>query len=173
MRIALFTETFLPKTDGIVTRLTHTVRHLVEAGDDVLVVAPGPGDGEHAGAAVHRGPGGRPVRGAGPGRPSGSGRASPEAGIVQFRAPGCRYRKSRPTPLPRNPRLPPEKPFHALAPSHADLARIVRMLADSNEVRSELVTDIRTQMDDGSYMSDEKLNLAIYRMLTDILEKPE
>lgn len=54
MRIALFTETFLPKTDGIVTRLTHTVRHLVEAGDDVLVVAPGPGDDRHAGAMVHR-----------------------------------------------------------------------------------------------------------------------
>lgn len=56
MRIALFTETFLPKTDGIVTRLTHTVRHLVEAGEDVLVVAPGPGDAEHAGAGVFRAP---------------------------------------------------------------------------------------------------------------------
>jgi glycosyltransferase involved in cell wall biosynthesis len=54
MRIALFTETFLPKTDGIVTRLTHTVRHLVAAGDDVLVVAPAPGEGAFAGAAVHR-----------------------------------------------------------------------------------------------------------------------
>jgi len=54
MRIALFTETFLPKTDGIVTRLSHTVRHLVEAGDDVLVVAPAPGEAAYAGAAVHR-----------------------------------------------------------------------------------------------------------------------
>jgi glycosyltransferase involved in cell wall biosynthesis len=40
MRIALFTETFLPHVDGMVTRLTHTVAALVEAGDDVLVVAP-------------------------------------------------------------------------------------------------------------------------------------
>jgi glycosyltransferase involved in cell wall biosynthesis len=40
MRIALFTETFLPRTDGMVTRLTHTVAALREAGDDVLVVAP-------------------------------------------------------------------------------------------------------------------------------------
>ncbi len=40
MRIALFTETFLPKIDGIVTRLCHTVRHLTEQGNSVLVVAP-------------------------------------------------------------------------------------------------------------------------------------
>jgi len=40
MRIALFTETFLPKIDGIVTRLTHTITHLCRAGDEVLVVAP-------------------------------------------------------------------------------------------------------------------------------------
>ncbi len=40
MRIALLTETFLPRVDGMVTRLTHTVAALIEAGDDVLVVAP-------------------------------------------------------------------------------------------------------------------------------------
>ena len=37
MKIAFFTETFLPKVDGIVTRLTKTVQHLVEAGDEVLI----------------------------------------------------------------------------------------------------------------------------------------
>jgi len=52
MRIALCTETFLPKIDGIVTRLTHTVRHLCDAGDEVLVVAPERGVTEHAGARV-------------------------------------------------------------------------------------------------------------------------
>ena len=36
MRIALFTETFLPKVDGIVTRLKHTVEHLQKQGHDVL-----------------------------------------------------------------------------------------------------------------------------------------
>lgn len=66
--------------------------------------------------------------------------------------------------------MPTEKPVRVVSPSSGDLARIVQMLADSEDVRSELVTDIRTQMDDGSYMSDEKLNLAIYRMLTDILQ---
>ncbi len=40
MRIALFTETFLPKVDGIVTRLCHTVRHLTAHGNTVTVVAP-------------------------------------------------------------------------------------------------------------------------------------
>ena len=40
MKIVFFTETFLPKVDGIVTRLTKTVQHLVAAGDDVLIVCP-------------------------------------------------------------------------------------------------------------------------------------
>ncbi len=40
MKIAFFTETFLPKVDGIVTRLTKTVQHLIEAGDEVYVFCP-------------------------------------------------------------------------------------------------------------------------------------
>ena len=40
MKVAFFTETFLPKVDGIVTRLTKTVKHLVDAGDEVVVVCP-------------------------------------------------------------------------------------------------------------------------------------
>ncbi|MFN9645799.1 MAG: glycosyltransferase family 4 protein [Cyanobacteriota bacterium] len=40
MRIAFFTETFLPKVDGIVTRLTKTVEHLVASGDEVLIFCP-------------------------------------------------------------------------------------------------------------------------------------
>ena len=52
MKIAFFTETFLPKVDGIVTRLTRTIEHLVDAGDDVLVVCPEGAPTEHAGARV-------------------------------------------------------------------------------------------------------------------------
>jgi len=52
MRIVISTETFLPKIDGIVTRLTHTVRYLVEGGDEVMVVAPERGVADHAGARV-------------------------------------------------------------------------------------------------------------------------
>ena len=40
MRIVFFTETFLPKVDGIVTRLTKTVQHLVASGDEVLIFCP-------------------------------------------------------------------------------------------------------------------------------------
>ncbi len=40
LRIAFYTETFLPNIDGIVTRLTHTIDALVRAGDEVVVVAP-------------------------------------------------------------------------------------------------------------------------------------
>ena len=53
MRIALFTETFLPKVDGIVTRLCHTVDHLQRSGNQVLVIAPDGGITEHKGAKVY------------------------------------------------------------------------------------------------------------------------
>jgi len=52
MRIVLFTETFLPKVDGIVTRLCYTIDHLQRAGDRVLVVAPEGGITEYKGAQV-------------------------------------------------------------------------------------------------------------------------
>lgn len=53
MRIALFTETFLPKVDGIVTRLCHTVDHLQQSGHQVLVFAPEGGITDYKGAQVH------------------------------------------------------------------------------------------------------------------------
>lgn len=52
MRIALFTETFLPKVDGIVTRLKHTVEHLQRQGDQVLVFCPEGGMTEYKGAKI-------------------------------------------------------------------------------------------------------------------------
>jgi len=53
MRIALFTETFLPKVDGIVTRLCHTINHLQRLGNQVLVFAPEGGLKEYKGAQVY------------------------------------------------------------------------------------------------------------------------
>ncbi len=53
MRIALFTETFLPKVDGIVTRLRYTVEHLQRQGDQVLVISPDGGLTEYKGAKIH------------------------------------------------------------------------------------------------------------------------
>jgi glycosyltransferase involved in cell wall biosynthesis len=52
VRIAFFTETFLPKVDGIVTRLTRTLPHLVAAGDEVLIFCPEGAPEHHAGAQV-------------------------------------------------------------------------------------------------------------------------
>jgi hypothetical protein len=40
MRIALFTEVFLPKIDGITNRLRHTLEVLVADGHEVLLFAP-------------------------------------------------------------------------------------------------------------------------------------
>ena len=52
MKIALFTETFLPKVDGIVTRLTKTVQHLVAAGDEVMIFCPEGAPETYMGARV-------------------------------------------------------------------------------------------------------------------------
>ena len=52
MKIALFTETFLPKIDGIVTRLSHTVEHLQRSGDRVLIFSPAGGLTEYQGAEI-------------------------------------------------------------------------------------------------------------------------
>ncbi|MEA5412338.1 glycosyltransferase family 1 protein [Synechococcus sp. BA-120 BA3] len=52
MKIAFFTETFLPKVDGIVTRLTKTVQQLVAAGDEVLIFCPEGAPDGYMGARV-------------------------------------------------------------------------------------------------------------------------
>jgi glycosyltransferase involved in cell wall biosynthesis len=53
MRIALFTETFLPKVDGIVTRLKHTIEQLQRHGDEVLVFCPDGGLQSYQGAKIY------------------------------------------------------------------------------------------------------------------------
>jgi hypothetical protein len=57
LRIALFTETFLPATDGVVTRLKHTIEELRGMGDELLVFAPRypvGGSETYAGAQIYR-----------------------------------------------------------------------------------------------------------------------
>jgi glycosyltransferase involved in cell wall biosynthesis len=56
LRIAYFTETFLPATDGVVTRLRHTIEELLGMGDEMLVIAPkyGEGPGSYLGIPIHR-----------------------------------------------------------------------------------------------------------------------
>lgn len=52
MRIALFTEVFLPKIDGVVTRVLRTIEQLTALGHEVLVFAPGHPPSNYAGARV-------------------------------------------------------------------------------------------------------------------------
>jgi glycosyltransferase involved in cell wall biosynthesis len=52
MRIAIFTETFVPAVNGVVTRLGHTVSRLVARGDQVLLVVPDGGIREFRHAQV-------------------------------------------------------------------------------------------------------------------------
>jgi glycosyltransferase involved in cell wall biosynthesis len=53
MRIALFTETFLPKVDGIVTRLKQTIEQLQKQGDEVLIFCPDGGLTAYRGAKIY------------------------------------------------------------------------------------------------------------------------
>ncbi len=52
MKIAIVTESFLPKVDGIVTMLTKTVECLRQCGDEVMIFAPSGGPNEIYGAEV-------------------------------------------------------------------------------------------------------------------------
>ncbi|TFE01760.1 glycosyltransferase family 4 protein [Jeotgalibacillus salarius] len=52
MRIAIITETFLPSTDGVVTRLCASIRWLRNEGHEVMVIAPDLGVKEYEGAIV-------------------------------------------------------------------------------------------------------------------------
>ncbi|GAA2183794.1 glycosyltransferase family 1 protein [Brooklawnia cerclae] len=54
MRIAMFTEVFLPKIDGVVTRVLRTLDELSEMGHEVLVFAPGDPPPYYAGFEVVR-----------------------------------------------------------------------------------------------------------------------
>ena len=53
----MFTETFLPKIDGVVTRVVRTLEQLRELGHEVLLFAPHHPPGEYAGHRVVRVPG--------------------------------------------------------------------------------------------------------------------
>jgi anti-sigma28 factor (negative regulator of flagellin synthesis) len=49
------------------------------------------------------------------------------------------------------------------------LARILDLLSQAPEVRSDLVEEIREQIQRGEYLTEEKLNVAICRLLKEIL----
>ena len=49
------------------------------------------------------------------------------------------------------------------------LERIIEILSSTPDVRSDLVEEIRGQIDRGEYLTEDKLNFAIYRMLKEIM----
>ncbi|MCU0725197.1 MAG: hypothetical protein MUE73_05325 [Planctomycetes bacterium] len=49
------------------------------------------------------------------------------------------------------------------------LAQILDLLTRTPGVRSELLEDIRRRIESGEYLTEEKLNVAICRLLKDIL----
>ena len=57
MRVAIFTETYIPCTDGVVTRLLNTLDELRRLGHEVLVLAPDGGPPSYAGYRVEGFPG--------------------------------------------------------------------------------------------------------------------
>lgn len=56
MRIALFTEVFLPKIDGVVTRIIRTLDQLAEMGHEVMIFATGAPPESYAGFEVVKAP---------------------------------------------------------------------------------------------------------------------
>lgn len=52
MRITLFTENFLPKVDGIVTRVAMTAENLTAGGDQVQIICPDGAPANYKGAAI-------------------------------------------------------------------------------------------------------------------------
>lgn len=52
MRISIFTDNFLPKVDGIVTRLTMTVQQLTAGGDQVQIFCPKGSPADYHGAEI-------------------------------------------------------------------------------------------------------------------------
>jgi len=53
------------------------------------------------------------------------------------------------------------------------LTRIVGMLSSVDGVRDELVEEIRGQITRGTYLTEDKLNEAIYRLLREIMADEE
>jgi len=53
------------------------------------------------------------------------------------------------------------------------LTRIVGMLSTVDGVRTELIEEIKSQIARGEYLTEDKLNEAIYRLLREIMADEE
>lgn len=57
MRVAIVTESFLPRVNGVTNSVCRVVEHLARHGHEALIVAPGPGPSDYAGMPVELVPG--------------------------------------------------------------------------------------------------------------------
>lgn len=57
VKVAIVTESFLPRVNGVTNSVCRVLEHLAARDDEALVVAPGPGPARHAGAPVEHVPG--------------------------------------------------------------------------------------------------------------------
>ncbi len=53
------------------------------------------------------------------------------------------------------------------------LTNLVGLLSRVDGVREELVSEIRAQIQSGTYLTEEKLNLAIHRLLREVMADEE
>ena len=60
-----------------------------------------------------------------------------------------------------------------MPPQIRELAKLVGMLTGVDGVREELVSDIRTQIERDEYLTEDKLNEAIHRLLREIMADEE
>ncbi|WP_199485347.1 glycosyltransferase family 4 protein [Actinomadura craniellae] len=57
MKVAIVTESFLPRVNGVTNSVCRILEHLAARGHEALVIAPGPGPNAHAGQTVRPVPG--------------------------------------------------------------------------------------------------------------------
>jgi len=53
------------------------------------------------------------------------------------------------------------------------LTEIVDLLSDVGGVREDLVNDVRARLENGEYLTEDKLNEAIHRLLREIMADEE
>lgn len=78
--------------------------------------------------------------------------------------------KAQPTAPARAPESPVATPAPARSPDRVELSGLQNFMQvlKSNDIRAEKVAEIKAQIDAGTYETDDKLNVAIDRLIDDL-----